>query len=372
MHPLEPAAKKTGSFPRPMQTLDEKSPSSEGAVLVRRRPTRAVALAGVFAGLLAFVPLYIAPGIEPLRVATFLVLATASVALVRLGRSRSRPERTVVVRRPDGLVWGAESLPLPSHVALGGDGTEEPPVYRALVVWADGRERVALESSEPGPLLRDALALARRLELDLRPGWGLEQHFPAAGFVAAWERAAAEARSNGHARAASVDLPLWPVQRKTAAICLASGFFVLLVTAGLARSPERSASPSALELVLTALSAAIGLALGAAFFGLRRRTTLSGDRLRATITWYGRPVGDETDLGAVAPRAFGVTPDGAFVRHVLFVSAGGPISLVADAESAERLTARAADPSPPERLSPPRATTSPRYSRPDRPARLRS
>jgi hypothetical protein len=351
-----------------MRTLDEKGAPASGIVLVLRRPVRAVTIAGGFAALLSLVPLTIAPGIEPLRLLTFAVLAAASVALVRLGRSKV--ERTVLVPKDEALLWGAEELPSPVCVVLGGDGDAEPPQYRASVRFSDGRERAALEQSDPAPVLRDAFELARRLGVELRPGWGLERDFSPSGFAGAWESAAREA-PDATSRAA-VDLALWPVQKKTAAICLAAGVFVPLVTLVLARSPERSVSPSALELWLTALSSLVGIALGTLFFGLRRRVTSSGGRIRTSLVLFGTSLGTETELGLAARRAFAVAPDARFVRHVIFPASGGPLSIAADPEGAMLLAARSLEPSLAERAPPPALVTSARYPSPDRSARLRS
>ncbi|HEX6276541.1 MAG TPA: hypothetical protein VFZ53_26045 [Polyangiaceae bacterium] len=352
-----------------MRTLEENGGPPGGIVLVEHRPLRAVTVAGLFAALLALVPLTIAPGIEPLRLLTFGVLAAASVAFVRLGWSR--PERTLLVPKDGALRWGAEELPKPIGVALDGDGNEEPPLYQALVRFSDGSTRVALERADPGLVLRDALVLARRLGVELRPGWGLERHFPETEFLAAWETACLEVPDALAARGA-VDLSLWPVQRKTAAACLAAGLFVPLVTLGLARSPARSVSPSALELWLTALSSLVGIALGALFFGLRRRVTSTGGRLRTSLVLFGTSLGNERELGPAVRRAFAVAPDASFARHVLFPTNRGPLSIPADPEGAERLAARALEPSLGERAAPAARVTSARYRSPDRPARLRS
>jgi hypothetical protein len=329
---------------------------------------RACGLAAVFAALLSIFPLVIAPGIQPSRVVTFLILASASAALAWLGWSRT--ERIELARRPDGLQWGRELLPEPACLALSGAANEEPPLYRAVMGWADGSERVVLERSEPGSVLREAFTAARVLEVELRPGWGLEQHFSQDDFARAWERASTEP-SGGAARAAPVDLTLWPVQRKTAAICVAAGVFVPVVTAFLARSPYRSVSPSALELWLTGLSSAAGIALGVLFFALRRRVALEDGRFLSTLVLFGRPIGSGVDLGAAPVRVFSVAPDGAFARHVLFAMPEGPVSVPADPEGAERLV-RGVDTVAPEPLAASPRVTSRRYPRPDRPARLRS
>src|SRR6185295_7929372 len=143
-------------------------------------------------------------------------LAASGGALVFLGWSR--PRRVELVMKQGGVTWGGEPLPPPAYVALGGGSTEEPPAYRALVGWNDGRERVALERDDPAGVLRDAVELAARLGLELRPGWGLERHFPATPFASAWESAASESPEGGVTATGPVDLPLWPIQRRSAAI----------------------------------------------------------------------------------------------------------------------------------------------------------
>lgn len=356
-----------------MWSLERKAPA-DGApepriVLLCRRPTRAVILSAVVAALLAVVPLVIAPQPGLLRLFTFALLALSSAALVYLGWAR--PERVELERRTGGLTWGAEPLPPPSHVALAGDGTEEPPRYVALVVWPDGHERVALEGDEPGPVLADALELARRLELEVRPGWGLERHFSAA-FGPAWERARSDPPNGAAAKTGSVELPLWPAQRRVGGTTLVAGVFVLISTVVFIRSPERTIGPSPLELVLPGLAATVVIALGAFFWGVRRRVEVSGDGIDASLVLFGVPLGKATRLAPIAP-AFAVSPDDGPVRHVLLATPSGPVSMIADRDGAERLVSRAPQSAPPERLQAelPLATSA-RYRGPDRPARLRS
>jgi hypothetical protein len=350
-----------------MQVLDESDASSGGMVLVRHRPMRAVVIAGSFGALLSVVPLFIAPGVDAARFATFVVLALASAALVFLGRGQR--QRIPLVSKPSGLVWGDELLPPPAHVTLSGNGTEEPPAYQALVGWADGRQRVALERDEPGPLLRDACTLARRLGLALRPGWGLERHFSEAAFLEEWESLGGDSAS-AEAAPGAADLALWPVQQKVATLCLAGGAFVPVVTVILARSPDRAVTPGALELVLTALTALVGIVLGVLFLGLRRRIALAPQGIQSSLVFFGRVLGGPRTLGPKATRAFAVAPDQRFVRHILFRTSAGPVSIASDPEGAARWVAADA---PSERLAPELPlVTSARYSRPDRPARLRS
>jgi hypothetical protein len=352
-----------------MQVLEEKSSSTDELAFVRGRPTRAVTLAGVYGVLLSLVPLFIAPGLGPVRLLSSAVLLGVGAALLVLGRSRL--ERFVVVQKPGIVVWADETLPAPSHVALRGDETEEPPLYRAVVVWSDGRERVAAEGSEPGPVLKSAFEVSRRLGIELRPGWGLEGRFAATDFAAAWERASSQ--THVVARPMAVDLPLWPVQRHVAGVCLATGLFVPLFTAVVARAPERTATASALELWLTGLSAAFALALGVYFAGIRRRVELAGGSIRATPVFFGSVVGKPNELAPAPTAAFAVTPNGGFVRHVVFATPRGPISLPTDAEGADRLAAPALGPAASERAEPELPlVTSARYRGPDRPARLRS
>ena len=339
-------------------------------VLVRRRPTRAVALSAVVGGALSLVPLVIAPDPGLPRLLTFALLAASSVGLVVLGRTR--PERVELARKQGGLAWGAEPLPPPAVVALRGDATEEPPRYVALVGWADGRERVALEGDEPGPVLADALELARRLELELRPGWGLERHFPEA-LDQAWERATSDPPGSGASKTGPVDLPLWPAQRRVAATTLIAGAFVLISTAVFIRAPERTAGPSPLEVVLPVLAACLTITLGAVFWGMRRRIVLSERGIDSGLVLFGFPLGKVIRLGPRAAQAFAVAPDDGPVRHVLFATSSGPFSVIADPEAAAKLVSRAGRVAASER---PQAelplATSARYRGPDRPARLRS
>jgi hypothetical protein len=131
-------------------------------------------------------------------------------------------------------------------------------------------------------------------------------------------------------------------------------------------------SPSALELVLTGLSSFVGIGLGTLFFGLRRRVKTSGGRLLSTFVFYGTRVGKEMELGPARARAFAVTPDSGFVRHVVFATATGPRAFAADPEGAERLATGGIEPALAERVASPARVTSARYRSPDRPARLRS
>ncbi len=339
-------------------------------VLVRHRPARAVTLSAVVAALLSAVPLVIAPAPGLFRLLTFALLALSCVALAYLGRAR--PERVELTLKAGGLTWGGEPLPPPSHVTLAGDGTEEPPHYLALLGWADGRERVALEGDEPGPVLAGALELARRFELEVRPGWGLERHFPAA-LGPAWESVTSDPPTSGLEKTGSVELPLWPAQRRVAGTTLVAGVFVLISTVVFVRSPERTIGPSALELALPGLAAGLTIALGAVFWGMRRRIELSAGGIEASVTLFGVPLGKTRRLGPTTAPAFAVSPDDGPIRHVLLATPSGPVSVIADPEGAERFVSRAAEAAASER---PEAelplATSARYRGPDRPARLRS
>jgi hypothetical protein len=301
---------------------------------------------------------------------TFALLAVSSMGLVVLGRPRR--ERVELALKQGGLTWGAEPLPPPAYMTLGGDPTEEPPRYVALVGWADGRERVALEGGEPGPVLADAIELARRFELELRPGWRLDRHFPEA-LGQAWERAATEPPGSGASKTGPVDLPLWPAQRRVAATTLVAGVFVLVSTAVFARSPDRTTGPSSLELALPILAACATIALGAVFWGMRRRIELSERGIDSGLVLFGVPLGKVIRLGPRVAQAFAVAPDDGPVRHVLFATPSGPVSVIADPEGAEQLVSHTerttASERPPAELP---LATSARYRGPDRPARLRS
>jgi hypothetical protein len=351
-----------------MWALDQKH---SGVVLVRRRPARAVTLAGFLGAILSLVPLVVAPEPGAVRFLSFAVLALTSGALVYLGWSR--PRRVELVQKTGGLAWGDEPLPPPSYVLLSGDSIEEPPAYQALIGWDDGRKRLALERDEPAELLGDAVELARRLGLELRPGWGLEQYFPAAGFAAAWERGGADSPESGPASTGPVDLPLWPLQRRAAAITFVAGLFVLVVTASLIRSPHRSAEPSALSLMLPVLAAGLTVVIGAVLLGIRRRIELGASGIASTTVVFGVASSKRGVLGPAAKRAFGVAPDRGPVRHVIFATASGPLSVAADPDTAARLSAQL-ERAPTNQALPvelPLATSA-RYSSPDRPARLRS
>jgi hypothetical protein len=341
-------------------------------VLVQRRPMRAVTLAGVVGALLSLVPLFIAPQPGPLRIVCFAVLALASLSLAFLGRARS--ERTELTKSPSGLSWGGEALPLPAYVSLEGDLTEDPPLYRAVVFWHDGRRRVALERDEPGPVLADALALTKRLELELRPGWGLERHFGATGLAEAWASSAEGDPSFSKATSPShVDVAPWHAQRRVAGTTFVAGVFVLVSTAVFIRSPERSIGPSTLELALPVLAACFAIVLGAILFGVKRRIELSPAGIDATTLLYGVPIGARTRLASGVARAFAVAPDGGPARHVLFATTSGPASIAAHSEGADWLVARILHPAQSKPPAAPRpVATSARYRGPDRPARLRS
>jgi hypothetical protein len=318
-----------------MWVLDQKH---SGIVLVRQRPARAVTLAGFLGAILSLVPLFVAPEPGPVRFLSFAVLALTSGALVFLGWSR--PKRIELVQKTGGLSWGDEPLPPPSYVLLSGDSTEEPPAYQALIGWEDGRKRLALERDEPAEVLGDAIELARRLGLELRPGWGLEQHLPAVGFTAAWKSIVTGSPESGAASSAPVDLPLWPLQRRAAGITFVAGLFVLVVTASLIRSPHRSAEPSALSLMLPVLAAGLTVVIGAVLLGIRRRIELGANGIASTTVVFGYASSRRSVLGPAAVKAFGVAPDRGAVRHVLFATSSGPLSVAADPDSARVLSAR--------------------------------
>jgi hypothetical protein len=333
---------------------------------------RAVTLAGVVGALFSLVPLLIAPDPSPLRIACFAVLASASLALVYLGWAR--PERVEISKLSSGLDWGGERLPPPTYVALEGDRTEDPPLYRAVVCWDDGERRVALERDEPGPVLADALTLSKRLGLELRPGWGLERHFSGNSLVEAWQSAVPGEPPLGTGMPAShVEVAVWHAQRRVAGTTLVAGVFVLASTVVFARSPERSVSPNALEIALPLLAACFAVALGGILFGLRRRIELSSSGVEGSMLLYGISLGPKTRIASGVTRAFAVAPDRGPARHVLFAASTGPASVAAYSEGADWLVERtlnraASKPTPVERP----LATSARYRGPDRPARLRS
>jgi len=334
---------------------------------------RAVTLVGVVGTLLSLVPLLIAPDPGLLRLVCFAVLALASLSLVFLGWAR--PDRVEIVKGASGVNWGGETLPVPAYVVLDGDRTEDPPLYQAVVCWDDGMRRVVLERAEPGPVLADALALAKRLELDLRPGWGLERHFSATGLTEGWASAAASEPSIATSTSPShhVDVQPWHAQRRVAGTTFVAGVFVLVSTAMFMRSAERSIGPSTLELALPVLAACFAVVLGAILFGTRRRIELSSAGIDATTLLYGFPIGSRTRLASGVARAFAVAPDRGPSRHVLFAATSGPASVAAHPEGADWLVARILHPAPSKPAPPARPlATSARYRGPDRPARLRS
>jgi hypothetical protein len=124
------------------------------------------------------------------------------------------------------------------------------------------------------------------------------------------------------------------------------------------------------------------IALGTAFWGMRRRIELSADGIDSTLVLFGVPLGKPARLGPTPAPVYAVSPDEGSVRHVLIAAPSGPASLVADRESAERLVSRATQSAASERapmgasVGAPAAelplATSARYRGPDRPARLRS
>ena len=333
---------------------------------------RAVTLAGVVGAILSLVPLLIAPDPGFLRFVCFAVLALASLSLVFLWWAR--PERVEITRGPSGFSWAGQSLPSPTHVALEGDATEDPPLYRAVICWPDGGRRVVLERDEPGPVLAEALELSKRLELDLRPGWGLERHFSATGLTEAWASAGAFEPSLEKVTPEShVDITAWHAQRRVGGTTFVAGVFVLVSTTVFIRSPERSVGPSSLELALPVLAACFAIVLGAILLGVRRRVEFSAAGVDVMTLLYGFPVGPKTRVASGVARAFAVAPDRGPVRHVLFATSSGPVSLTADAEGADWLVARVVHPAPSKPPVAPRSRpTSARYRGPDRPARLRS
>jgi hypothetical protein len=339
-------------------------------VVVRRRTVRAVTLSGALALVLAVVPLVIAPDLGTTQILASLCFALAGAALVFLGRSRLEPSE--IKRTDGGITWGDEPLPPPAFVALDGRSLEDPPAYQAFVVWSDGRRRVLLEHSEPSLVLEDALLFAERLELELRPGWGLEEHLPETGSSLAFREALARGAPNGVTGAS--DLPAFTMQKRPAQITLVAGAFVVVEALFLARSPARLVVPGTFALALAGIAAMLPLAVGSMLLGLRRRVEVSRRGIESTSVLFGMQLKRRV-LSSFAPsRVFGVSPDGGPVRHLLFATAGGPLSVAADYESVRRLVV-AADELAAADAPRPRAAlgaTSARYRGPDRPARLRS
>ncbi|HEX6765810.1 MAG TPA: hypothetical protein VF103_10045, partial [Polyangiaceae bacterium] len=320
-----------------MRSLDR---SSSGVVVVRRHPTRAVTLSGTLAFVLAVVPLVIAPELGATQILASLCFALAGAALFYLGRSRREPSE---LRRTDGgIAWGDEPLPPPAFLALDGKSLEDPPTYQAFVVWSDGQRRLALEHTEPSVVLEDALLVAERLELELRPGWGLEDHLPETGPALLFREALARGAPNGVTGAS--DLPAFPMQKRPALVTLVAGAFVVVETVFLARSPARLVVPSSFALALAGIAAMFPLAVGSMLLGLRRRVEVSRHGIESTSVLFGMPLKRRVLAGVAPSRVFGVSPDGGPVRHLLFATAGGSLSVAADDESIRRLVSPADEP----------------------------
>lgn len=302
-----------------MLILEQKS---GGMVLVRRRPAGPTIIAGALFIALGSVALLPDAPLTPARLATFLVLASAGLLLIAAGL----PRESLSTALP------AAGRTKPSRLEL--TGAEGPDRYRAELIFPDGARRVVLERDEPAGVAADAMALAKYLDVTVRPGWGLE--------AGDWSVLSSSVPSGAaphliEREVAAVARPL-PRQRVAALTTLWAGCFVLVVSILMALSPYRSGiTPSGLSVLLPGLSVAATLLIGVWLLGLRERLVLRARGIECSRAWFGRDLGPRRVFDVPVLGAFAVSPRGDTVRHLLVATGAEPLAFAAEPASGRAL-----------------------------------
>jgi hypothetical protein len=296
----------------------------DGMVLVRLSPAKPSVIAGGLFGALATVPILSGTTLSGPRLVTTLALSTVAAALVWLGRPMRRK-----LPLPVELQKGRHTAT--TRIELGGSDS-----YQARLARGDGSSTLLFERNEPAGVIRDVLSLTARHSVSVRPAWGLTD--------VAWA-VVAQLPSAGRERPleSPVVAECWPLQRqRTAAYTtLWAGLFVLVVAFIMAVSPYRSGiTPSALSVLLPALTALYVLVVGLWLLGLRERLTLQSSGVERATFWFGRPLGQVKATPARVHAAFTVAPKSVSIRHVVVATGNGPLAFAVDPEVAEKLSVR--------------------------------
>jgi hypothetical protein len=290
--------------------------------LLRRRPAKPAAIAGVLFGAMAALPAVSGAELSGARLVTTLGLGLVAISLIWLGRPSD-------LRLPLPAEFGKSRLPAAALIELVGSDS-----YQARLVRSDGSSLLLFERNEPAGVVRDVLALAGRYNLPVRPGWMLDE--------VAWAVLSqpASAGRAGRGLTAPIVAECWPLERqRTAAYTtLWAGLFILVVSIGMAASPYRSGiTPSFLSVILPLLTVVYVLVLAAWLLGLRERLTFRASGLERLRFWFGRPLGRGKTVETRVHAVFPVGPKTAAIRHALVATDAGPLAYPVDLPAAERL-----------------------------------
>lgn len=260
-------------------------------------------LAGVLFAALALVPLTATAPFTPMRVLGLGALLVAAVALILVGRPRTRlralPGRAGAARERSGTL------------AL--EGSPLPPTYRAVLVAGDGTRETLLERGEPTGVLEDASLLARELAVPLTPGWGLDEGTLDA-LLHPLEHAAPRWGDDAPFR---FDSPPFAGQRNAAWTTLWASAFVIVATVAMSDAARSRVTPSALSVTLPSVSALLVLALGLWLLGLRGELELEPTGVARRKFWFGLALGPAERFDMTIAAAAFVAPGGAQVGHLV-------------------------------------------------------
>jgi hypothetical protein len=285
-----------------MLTLD---PKQQPIAVLEHQGFEPPFLAGLLFAALGVVPLSSTGPLTPERIVGLLMLGSASVVLVALGRPRTRARSLA----------GLAAHPARAEergVALELDGYALPPTYRAVMVFADGVRRTLLERSEPAGVLEDAVVLSRELGVPLVAGWSIDD-----GTVDSLLRRSDHAHRFESDATITFDSPPFAGQRNAAWTTLWASAFVLVATILMSESARAKVTPSALSLVLPGLGAFVVLLLGIWLVGARGTLVLGPTSVTRRRFWFGLELGqaDRVEL-AVAAAAVALPPGGS-VGHLV-------------------------------------------------------
>jgi hypothetical protein len=291
--------------------------NADGMAIVRTRPARPLWIAGCLFAALGVLP-FLPAGVTLPRLATGLFLCGVGLVLVLLGR----PKRT-----REALPAGRGGRSAVAAVVLTG-GSAELEVYRAELLLKDGSRRLVLERSEPGGVVRDALRLAGQLGVPVEPGWGLDHHMLAQldGSRSAPARALLE----------PVTSIAFPFRRQhiAAVTTIWGGAFVFVIATAMTLSPYRPIDrPSALSIVLPALSVVAVLAVGFWLLGLRERLVVDSTGVTRDRLLFGRPMGPRQHFPGAISGIFPVSPEPGPILHVLVGTQEGAVAFPADSDT---------------------------------------
>jgi hypothetical protein len=310
-----------------MLTLDR---TAQSLALREQRSMRPTFIAGLLFACMEIVPLTANTPFTPLRGVGIGLLLVMAIALVRSGLPGTR---TLALPR-------AATGAAPVSVAF--EGESLPPLYRALLVFADGSRAAVLESGDPARVLDDAAFLSRSLQLSLGNAWGLEPHS-----LLDLTRPISQEQPLSAAASAYVGVhtPL-PGQRAAAYTTLWASGFVLIASFVMSDGPERHGLvPSVLSVTLPCLAGLVLLGMALWMLGLREELSVTGAGYTRRRTWFGLALGSPVVREARVGLSALVTPADGAAGHLLLATDRGLVAVTAESKEGTRWLGRHPSPS---------------------------